>query len=60
MFGGIDAETVDTVVAYPLAEPVGEIIAWCISGDFFGVGVRFMAIEIGQTGRRVGFGFEIR
>ena len=60
MLGGIDAEAVDAVVAHPLAQPVGQIIARRIAGDRFGRGIRLMAIEVWQAGWRRGFGFQIR
>ena len=60
MLGGIDAEAVDAVVAYPLAQPVGQIIARRVAWDRFGRGIRLMAIEVRQARWLRGFGFKIR
>ncbi len=49
MFGGIDAEAIDAVVTYPLAQPVCQIVARRIARDRFRCGVWFMAIEVRQA-----------
>ena len=49
MFGGIDAEAIDAVVTYPLAQPVCQIVARRIARDRFRCGVWFMVIEVRQA-----------
>ena len=60
MFGGIDAEAIDAVVAYPLAQPVRQVVARRIARDRFRRSVRFMAIEVRQARRLLRFGFQVR